>query len=135
MSGSLDHPYRGYRKRVSTYWWLWRWPYMKFILRELSSVAVALFVIITLLQIRALVQGPQAYAEFEGWLKMPLLIGMNAVSLVFVLFHATTWFNLAPRAMVVRFRGRRIPDLLIAAPNYVAWGAVSATVAWLLLRG
>src|SRR6185312_12471129 len=34
------HP-RWYRPRISTYWWLGRWPYVKFILRELSSVAVA----------------------------------------------------------------------------------------------
>ena len=50
------HP-KWYRTRVSTYWWLARWPYVKFILRELSSVFVALFVIMTLLQIRALKNG------------------------------------------------------------------------------
>ena len=35
------HP-RWYRKRVSTYWWMGSWKYMKFILRELSSIFVAL---------------------------------------------------------------------------------------------
>ena len=47
------HP-RWYRERVSTYWWLWHWRYLKFVLREISSVFVALFVVITLLQVRAL---------------------------------------------------------------------------------
>lgn len=128
------HP-RWYRRRVSTYWWLWRWPYLKFILREISSVFVALFVAMTLLQIRAVAQGPQAYAEFQECLKTPLLIALNGVSFFFVLFHTITWFNLAPRAMAVRVRGKRIPDLLIAAPNYAAWLAVSGVVAWFLLRG
>ena len=41
------HP-RWYRPRVSTYWWLGRWPYLRFILRELSSLAVAFFVVLTL---------------------------------------------------------------------------------------
>jgi fumarate reductase subunit C len=128
-------PSRWYRPRVSTYWWLWRWAYLKFILRELSSVFVAYFVVLLLLLLRALGQGPEAYMAFQEWLKRPGVIALNAVSLFFVLFHTITWFNLAPRAMVMRVRGQRVPDLLIAGSNYVAWLAVSAAVAWLILRG
>lgn len=128
------HP-RWYRIRVSTYWWSGQWSYLRFILRELSSLSIAYFVVLFLLQIRALTRGPQAYAEFQESLKTPLLIGLNAVALLFVLFHSITWFNLAPKAIVVRVRGRRIPDLIIAMANYVAWLAVSALVAWLLLTG
>ncbi|HEX2279881.1 MAG TPA: hypothetical protein VHN13_22570, partial [Candidatus Tectomicrobia bacterium] len=89
------HPYhpRWYRPRVSTYWWLWRWAYLKFILRELSSVFVAYFVVLMLLQLRALSQGPEAYAAFHAWLKTPRIIALNSVSLLFLLFHAVTWFN------------------------------------------
>jgi succinate dehydrogenase subunit C len=129
------YPLRWYRPRVSTYWWLWRWAYLKFILRELSSVFVAYFVALTLLQLWALRDGPQAYAAFQEWLKAPGVIALNGVSLLFVLFHTITWFNLAPRAMVVRLRGKRMPDLLIAGSNYVAWLVVSVAVAWLILRG
>jgi fumarate reductase subunit C len=131
---SGDQP-RWYRPRVSTYWWLWRWAYLKFILRELSSMFVAYFVVLTLLQLRALGHGPAAYAAFQEWLKTPGVIALNGVSLAFVLFHTITWFNLAPRAMVVRLRGRRVPDLLIAGSNYAAWLVVSVVVAWLVLRG
>jgi fumarate reductase subunit C len=129
------YPLRWHRPRVSTYWWLWRWAYLKFILRELSSVFVAYFVVLTLLQLWALRDGPQAYAAFQEWLKAPGVIALNGVSLLFVLFHTITWFNLAPRAMVVRVRGKRMPDLLIAGSNYVAWLVVSVAVAWLILRG
>ena len=128
------HP-RWYRPRVSTYWWLWKWPYLRFILRELSSVAVAWFVVITLRQIRALVRGPAAYSAFQDWLASPAVIALNAISLGFVLFHMVTWFNLTPRAMVVRLRGKRLPDFLVAGPNYVVWLAVSILIGWLLLRG
>jgi len=50
------------------------------------------------------------------------------------MFHAITWFNLAPRAMPVRMGGKRVPEFLVAAPNYVLWIAVSVFVGWLLLR-
>jgi fumarate reductase subunit C len=128
------HP-RWYRTRVSTYWWTGQWSYFKFTLRELTSLSVAYFVIILLLQLRALVRGPEAYAQFQEWLKTPLMIALNAVGLFFVLFHTITWFNLAPKAMVIRVRGKRVPNLLIAAPNYVAWLVISAAVAWVLLGG
>jgi fumarate reductase subunit C len=126
---------RMYRPRVSTYWWLSQRSYLKFILREISSVFVAWFVVLTLLQIRALSSWPQAYAEFQQWLKAPFLVALNVVSFFFVVFHAVTWFNLTPRAMVIRIRGKRLPEFLVAGPNYVVWLVVSGVIAWILLGG
>jgi len=128
------HP-RWYRKRVSTYWWLAGWPYMRFILREMTSIFVAWTVALTLLLVRALADGPHALAELQDWLRTPALVAVNGVSLLFVLYHTITWFNLAPSAMAVRVRGKRVPDAFIAAPNYVGWLGVSAVVVWFLLRG
>ena len=127
------HP-KWYRTRVETLWWSRKWPYLKFMLRELSSVFVAFYVVILLLQLHALREGPQAYLEFQRWLANPLLVVLNGISFLFVLFHAVTWFNLTPKAMVVRWRGRRLPDLLVAAPTYVAWLAISGLVILFLMR-
>lgn len=128
------HP-RWYRPRVSVYWWLGQWRYLKFILRELSSVFVALVVILTILQVRALHEGSQAYARFQHELQTPAVISISLISLFFVVFHTITWFNLTPRAMAVRVRGKRIPEWLVAAPNYAIWIAISAAVTLLVLRG
>ncbi len=125
---------RWYRADVSTWWWMGRWSYLKFILREISSVFVAWFVAELLLALSALSRGPQDYARFQGFLRSPVVVVTNVISLFFVTFHAVTWFNLAPKAMAVRVGGKRIPDLWIAGPNYLAWAAVSAIVAWFLVR-
>jgi fumarate reductase subunit C len=135
MINPTEYLPKSYRTRVSTYWWLTRWPYLKFILREASSVFVAWIVIVTLLQIQALSRGPAEYAEFQNWLRNPLVLLLNVVSLFFVVFHAVTWFNLAPKAMAIRMRGNRLPNLAISGPNYVAWVVISAAIAWILLRG
>jgi fumarate reductase subunit C len=127
------HP-RWYRRQTSTFWWLGSWPYLKFILRELSSIAVAFTVLLTLLQIRALIAGPQTYGRFQQALRSPIVIAINVAAFFFVLFHSITWFNLGPKAMAVRVRGKRIPDLFLAAPNYVVWLVISGAVAWLVLR-
>src|SRR5262245_40581363 len=135
MINPTEYLPKSYHPRVSTYWWLTRWAYVKFILREASSVFVAWTVIITLLQIRALIQGAAEYAEFQNWLRNPLVVIVNVITFGFVLFHAVTWFNLAASAMVIRLRGKRLPNVAISAPNYVAWAVLSAAVAWILLRG
>jgi len=130
---TLNHP-RWYRKRVSTYWWLQRWEYLRFVLREISSVFVAWFVVLTLLQIYAVSREPEAYDEFQSFLKNPFVLALNVISFLFVVFHSITWFNLSARAMAIRVGGKRVPGILISGPNFAAWLVISAVIAWLLLR-
>jgi fumarate reductase subunit C len=126
------HP-RWYRPRMSTWWWLKRRYYLTFILRELSSVFVAWSVLYLLLLIHAVGRGPVNYHQFLGWSCNPVVLLVNVVSLFFVVFHAVTWFNLAPQAMVLRLRGKRVPGWWIAGGNYAAWALASVLVAWLIL--
>jgi len=126
------HP-RWIRTRMSTYWWLQRRSYLAFILRELSSIFVGWFVVFLLLLIVALNQGESRYQEFLAWSGKPAVLALNIVSFFFIMYHAITWFNLAPKAMVMRVAGTRVPGFLIAGSNYLAWAMASALVGWLLL--
>ncbi len=128
------HP-RWYRRRVSVWWWLQNRAYAGFVLRELTSVFVALFAGVSLWQLRALAEGPEAYARFLARLGTPLFVILNTVAFLFILFHSITWFNLAPTAMVVRLRGKRLPDWVVVGMNYSAWLVLSGVVAFILLRG
>jgi len=131
---TLYHP-RWYRRRVSVWWWLQNRSYTRFVLRELTSVFVAFFAVVYLWQLHALVQGPEAYGRFLARLRTPLFLAVNTVAFLFVLFHAITWLNLTPKAMVLRFRGKRVPDSVILGLNYAAWLVLSGAVAFVLLRG
>ena len=126
------HP-RWLRSRMSTYWWLRRRSYLAFILRELSSIFVGWFVVFLLLLVRAVSQGESRYQLFLDWSRGPAVLALNVVSLCFIVYHAITWFNLAPKAMVLRVGGTRVPGFLIAGSNYLAWAMASALVSWLLL--
>src|SRR5258708_7699555 len=110
------------------------WRYLLFILRELTSVAVAWSVVITLLLLRAILNGPDAYVRFTNVLRSPWMIALNGIVFCFLLLHTITWFNLAPRAMPVRVGGRRVPEILVAAPNYALWVVASVVIAWFVLR-
>ena len=131
---TLYHP-RWYRRRVSVWWWLHNRSYTVFVLREITSVFVALFAVVYLWQLHALTQGPDAYAKFLARLQTPPFLVLNVVAFLFVLFHAVTWLNLTPKAMVVRLGGKRVPDWAILGLNYGAWVVLSAAVAFVLLRG
>jgi fumarate reductase subunit C len=128
------HP-RWIRPRMSTYWWLGRVSYLTFILRELSSIFVAWFVVFLLMLLRAIGQGDLQYQQFLAWSRSPLVLALNLISLLFIVFHAITWFNLAPKAMVVHVGHTRVPGFLIAASNYAAWVVASAVVLGLVLGG
>src|SRR5256885_3253790 len=77
------HP-RWYRTHVSTWWWLARWPYLKFILREISSVFVAWFVADLFFPIPALSHRPHAYARLGPWLQKPGTPLLNLIALFFL---------------------------------------------------
>ena len=110
-----------YRQPVSLFWWTRRRSYLLFVLRELSSVAVAWFVVHFLLLVTAVHSGPAAYQEFLDWSASPLILLLNLVALAFVLLHAVTWFNLAPKALVVRMQGQQVPPQAVAAGHFGAW--------------
>jgi len=101
---------------------------VKFILRELSSVAVAWTVALILAQVWSLIRGPEAYSQFVRVMSSPWMIAVNVIAFAFLLLHSITWFNLAPKAMVVRVGGKRLPAALISGPQYLAWIVISAIV-------
>src|SRR5262245_11894647 len=112
------------------FWWLSRPTYLMFVLRELSSVFVAWTVVYLLLMARAVGRGPAEWEAFLDWSKSPWLIGLNVVAFLFVVYHAITFANLTPQAMVVKLRGRKVPGPLMAASVYVGWVVVSVMLAW-----
>lgn len=130
--GSPGGP-KPYRRPMPFWWWLARGPYFSFIVRELTCVFVGAFAVLTLLLVRALAEGPAAYAAFAERLATPACIAFSAVAFAAVLFHAVTWFQAVPTTMMVRLGGRRVSDRVIAGAHYAGWAAASAAVAFIIL--
>ena len=136
MGGShlyTDYHPRWLRRKLSTYWWLEKREYVAFILREGSCMFVAWFVVYLLLLVNSVVGGPASYARFLEWSATPWVLTLNVVSFLFIVYHAITFFVAAPQAMVVHIGHQRVPGFLVLAGHYVAWGAASVFVSWLLL--
>jgi fumarate reductase subunit C len=127
------HP-RWYRPPMSVFWWASRRSYLIFVLRELSSIFTAWSVVFLLLLVHAVSEGSRQYRQFLNLSSNPWMMALNVITVAFLLFHAITWFSLAPQAMVVRLRGNRVPRSAITGAHYAAWALLSVLVAWLILR-
>ncbi|MEZ0363699.1 fumarate reductase subunit C [Mycobacterium sp. pUA109] len=125
---------RPYRQPFPRFWWARRRSYLVYMLREISCVFVAWFVVFLLALVHAVGAGPEAYRRFLDFSAQPAVVALNVVTLAFVLLHAVTWFSVAPRAMVLHLRGRRVPARAVLAGHYAAWLVISAFVAWLVLK-
>lgn len=117
---------------MSIFWWVRRTPYVLFITRELTSLFVAAYVIILMVKLNALKQGPEAWEALMATLSSTFSIVLHLVILVFVLFHTITWFKLAPSAMVVKIGKRKVPGSAIIAGNFAMWILLSAAMIWIL---
>ena len=124
-----------YRSPHPILWWTKKWAYVRFILRELTSLAVVAYAVVLLFFVRSVFEGPEAYRGFIELLGSPISIALHAGAFLFVVFHSVTWFNLAPRAMVLRLGRRRVPSTVILVGNYLMWVVISAAVLFLACTG
>jgi len=121
-----------YRRKVPVWWWLRKRTYFVFVMRELSSIFIAWFVLYLALFVRAVARGETAYDDFLDWAASPGLVVLNVIAFGFVVLHTITWFALTPKAMVATVRGRRVPGPAIIGAQYAGLAVVSAFVVWLV---
>jgi fumarate reductase subunit D len=103
----------------------------RFILRELSSLAVIYFVVWLLWLLWSLRQGLESYIKFLAWMEAPLMIVFNVIAFLFTLYHTITWFNPVPKAMPVRVGGKSNEPFLWSP--FSAGGMIAALMVPVLL--
>ena len=122
-----------YQRRIGVFWWVHKRSYFLFVMRELSSLFVAWFVVYLLMFIAAVGGGAEKYDAFLDRASSPLFLVVNAVALAFLVLHTITWFALTPQAMVLNLGGRRVPGVLIIVAQYAGLAVVSAFIYWLVV--
>jgi fumarate reductase subunit C len=123
---------RMYRRQMRTLWWVRKSSYFLFVMRELSSIFVAWWVLFLLILISAVGRGEPAYEDFQDFASNPAVLVVNVLAFAFVLLHAVTWFSLTPKAMDVRLGDRRVPAVIVVASQYAGLAVVSAFIYWLV---
>ena len=124
-----------YYPKMRLTWWLGRPGYIRFVIREVTSVFIAIFLVVLLVQVYDVAQGPEAYAAMLARLASPGWIVFNVIALAFALYHTVTWFKLTGIVQVIRVGDRQVPPALVVAGAFVAWAAVSLFILyWLVVR-
>ena len=102
-------------------WWRRNPYFVRYMIREGSSVFLAIYALILLVGLYRLAQGPAAW---EGWLAAmtrPFSLLFHWVALITVGYHAYTWWKVAPKtAPDLRFAGRPVPEILITGGGLAA---------------
>ena len=128
----MSEPY--HRPISASTWWLAKRNYVLFMLRELTSVFIGVFLVVFLVQLTELAQGAEAYAAAAARLASPGWIVFHLLALAAALYHSITWFNLTPQVIIVRRGEERVPPVVIAGAHYLAWLVVSVVIVLIVLR-
>lgn len=78
-------------------WWRKNPFFVRYMLREASALFLSAYALVLLTGLYRLTQGE---APFEAWrasLATPLSIAFHALALLFVAYHALTWFQVMPK--------------------------------------
>jgi fumarate reductase subunit C len=117
-----------YYPKMPATWWLTKRSYFLFMLREISSVFIAIFLVVLLVEMYQLSRGEAAYTAFLKRLASPGWIIFHVVALLFALYHTSTWFSLTSKVQVVRMGGRQVPPPLVTAVNFGIWVVLSVVI-------
>src|SRR3954468_14727288 len=117
-----------YPRQQSNTWYLKRWPYRIFMLREFSAVFLAGYMIVLLVLVMKIHDGRSSFEAFADTLQSPWLIAFNTVALLFALLHTFTWFLAVPSAVQIRRGEEKLPPRLLIGAAYAAMLAASAVV-------
>ena len=121
-----------YIRPITIGWWFSHPARAKFMVREISSFFLAGYCIF-LIVLMSRAEDSSTFEAFYTRLLSPVSIVLHLIVLFFALFHSVTFFNLTPRAFIVRRGEERVPDAAVAGAHFAAWAVVSVIVIFLVL--
>ena len=131
MNPQPSPPFPPYKPRPSALWWLQNWKYFLFMMRELSAVFIALFLLMYLVGIYRLCQGESSYQAHLETLQTPFVKALLVVIALFSIYHTVTWLHLMPTIMVVRVGQKVVRPVLLLIANYLVWALISGLLLYL----
>jgi fumarate reductase subunit C len=117
-----------YYPKLPATWWLKRPGYVRFMIREITSVFIAIFLVVLLVQVCRASQGPAAWAAHLSTLASPGWIVFHVVALAFAIYHSITWFQATGVVQVVQLGERQVPPALVVGGAFAGWIVVSAVI-------
>ena len=136
MEHASSTRFAGYRQPMPNDWWLKSYRYFMYMMRELTALFAALWVLGFLAQLPMMAGYPENMGAYNRWLeyaRSPVWIIFSFISLIFVLYHAVTFINLMGTVMTARFGKVRIGGGMVVAPMLLAWLGITIILAAIIM--
>jgi fumarate reductase subunit C len=127
-------PARLYHAPISHSWWLRKRSYFLFMLREFSSLFIAAFLVVLMVELYELGTGAEEYAACVARLASPGWLVFHGVVLAFAVYHSVTWFYTTSIVIEVRLGKLTLPRAVFTALNLAAWLVLSIAIFTLYQR-
>ncbi len=113
-------------------WWLKKAAYFRFMMRELTSVAVLAY---TLLIVWTLGSAANSggFSTLYAFLSTSLSVSLHVVILALALYHTGTWIALTPKVMVLWRDDERVDPDFIAGVTGISFLMITGATIWLVL--
>ena len=135
VAGQGEHPRpatRAYSPRPGATWWLRNRRYVFYMVREFTSIPIAIWVMLFVVEISRLGAGRTGYQPFGG----PIWIVFSLICLVFALWHSITFLGLAGRIIRIPLGDRYVPPRFIVGAMFgLLFAATILIGAFLVLGG
>jgi len=135
LSAATGRYHRADRPALPRAWWAGQRHYTVYMLRELSSVFVALWALRLLVRLNRLRQGRAAYERFMAAERRPGWVMFNLTTFLFALLHSVTFLQAAGMGPRVRVKGRKVDAATITSAAFVGWGIASLGILLALFLG
>ena len=115
-------------------WWRRNPYFVRYMIREGSSVFLAIYALILLVGLWRLSQGQAAWDAWRAALTSPISLIFHWLALATVGYHAYTWWKVAPKtAPDLRLAGRPLPEMVITGGGWLATLGASALI-YIIIR-
>jgi fumarate reductase subunit C len=112
-----------------TGWWKRDPFFVRYMIREVTALAVAAYAIVLLVGVVRLAQGEAAFNGYVAALGSPLSVVFHLMLLAGMAYHTYSWFDIMPKTMPLLFAGgKRVAESTITGVGLAAAAVVSVVV-------
>ncbi len=133
-SDSVKAPSTDYIRPMGIGWWLQRRRYTLYMIREATCVAVGGYAFF-LVFLASRAGDEAAFSALVDRLSSPLSVVLHVLALLLLIYHAVTFIQAGPKALVFYRGDERVSPILIVSVLYGVWLGVSLVIAWFTIGG
>ncbi|HEY3118164.1 MAG TPA: hypothetical protein VGK54_15580, partial [Chloroflexota bacterium] len=117
-----------YRPQQPGNWWLRSGHYFLYMVRELSSVFAAVWVLLFLTQLPLMAGGPSQYRAWLEVIRSPEWITFSVIALLFVLYHSWTAFTSTSAIVHFRMGKDTLGGPIVNLGMFMTWAGASLVI-------